>query len=151
MNDEHAFNIVLLDWEAAAERAGPIREQVFVHEQNVPLHLEWDGLDGECIHALALLADGTAIGTARLRPNGHVGRMAVLPPWRGRGAGSALLCALTRSGRERGIGSLYLHAQVHAIEFYRRHHFSPVGPEFLEAGIAHRKMVRSAAAGDVDD
>lgn len=151
MNHNPAFNVVLLDWEAAAERAGPIREQVFVHEQNVPLQLEWDGLDDECIHALAVLADGAAIGTARLRPNGHIGRMAVLPAWRGRGAGSALLCALVRSSRERGIGALHLHAQVQAIEFYRRHHFSPVGPEFLEAGIAHRKMVRSAAAGDVGD
>lgn len=37
MNHNPAFNVVLLDWEAAAERAGPIREQVFVHEQNVQI------------------------------------------------------------------------------------------------------------------
>jgi predicted GNAT family N-acyltransferase len=34
-----------------------------------------------------------------------------------------------------------LHAQVDAIEFYRRHGFQARGPRFQEAGIEHQEMV----------
>lgn len=34
----------------------------------------------------------------------------------------------------------FLNAQTHAIPFYRRHGFVPVGAVFMEAGIPHRRM-----------
>ncbi len=124
----------------AAEALRTIRETVFVDEQGVPLELEWDGLDGGAVHVLAESAAGEPIGTARLLPDGHIGRMAVLRPWRGQGIGSALLRRLMEIAGGRGLPQVHLCAQVHAIGFYERLGFSAEGPEFLDAGIAHRHM-----------
>ena len=43
----------------------------------------------------------------------------------------------------RSVRDLALHAQTHASGFYRRFGFVEEGPEFMEAGIPHRTMVRS--------
>ena len=55
-----------------------IRFDVFVKEQGVDPSLEIDGQDPDCLHAIAY-TDGKAAGTGRLLPDGHIGRMAVLP------------------------------------------------------------------------
>jgi predicted GNAT family N-acyltransferase len=127
----------------AALRA--IRTAVFVAEQNVPVELEWDGVDDQCLHVLAESAGGEAIGTGRLLPDGHIGRMAVLKSWRGNGVGSAILTELIAAARERRHSAVELSAQTHAIEFYRRHGFEVVSGEYLDAGIPHRKMRMSLA------
>ena len=136
------FVIRRADWIRDREHLRHIRETVFVHEQQVPLEMEWDELDEACVHVLALDSDGVPIGTGRLLPDGHVGRMAVLPVWRGQGVGGALLSELTRIARERGFTEVILNAQVQAIAFYARHGFSAEGTQFLEAGIPHQTMRR---------
>ncbi|HHC72252.1 MAG TPA: GNAT family N-acetyltransferase [Thiotrichales bacterium] len=127
-------------WTRLAEPARAIRYRVFVEEQSVPVALEWDDLDATALHLLAWEGD-EAVGTARLLPSGQVGRMAVLPPWRGRGVGRALMETVIDRATERGMERLFLHAQVHAIPFYARFGFEAVGPEFVEADIPHREMV----------
>lgn len=112
-----------------------------MREQGVPAELEWDGGDVDCAHVVARDRDGRPIGTARLKPDGQIGRMAVLPEWRGRGVGGALLAEALAFARARGMARVYLHAQVQAIGFYARHGFVAVGPEHEEAGIPHRRMV----------
>jgi predicted GNAT family N-acyltransferase len=118
-----------------------IREAVFVTEQGVPAALEWDGRDGGAIHLLAYDSGGRAVGTARLLPDGRLGRMAVLGPWRGRGAGSALLARAVEIARREGMARIHLSAQSRAEAFYVRHGFVAEGEEFEEAGIPHRRMV----------
>jgi len=129
----------LLDWEDAKTEAKRIRFTVFVDEQRVPAEIELDENDARCVHALAY-ADGKAIGTGRLLPDGHIGRMAVLREWRGKGAGRALLRALVDAARRRGDREVLLSAQVHALGFYRAEGFEPEGPEYEEAGIPHQAM-----------
>lgn len=135
------LEIRLLDWQSAQADAKPIRFEVFVDEQRVPAEIELDEHDARCVHALAF-ADGEAIGTARLLPDGHIGRMAVLKAWRGRGAGRALLRALVEEARRRGGREVLLSAQVHALGFYRAEGFEPEGPVYEEAGIPHQAMRR---------
>ena len=72
----------------------PVRIAVFVIEQNIPEELEWDEHDVTSVHVLAEDAAGTPVGCGRLLPDGHIGRMAVLPGWRGHGVGAALLQSL---------------------------------------------------------
>ena len=136
------FQIDLLDWEGARELATPIRFAVFVEEQGVPAEIEMDDMDAQCIHALAFDSD-KAVGTARLLPDGHIGRMAVLKAWRSRGIGSLLLHSLIRKARERGDRVVLLSAQVHAVPFYRAHGFQADGPQYEEAGIPHQGMRRA--------
>ncbi|HYR33649.1 MAG TPA: GNAT family N-acetyltransferase, partial [Burkholderiales bacterium] len=73
---------------------------------------------------------------------GHIGRMAVLKEWRGRGAGRALLRALVEAARRRGDREVALNAQVQALGFYRAEGFEPEGPVYQEAGIDHQVMRR---------
>jgi len=117
-----------------------VRREVFIMEQRVPESLEWDDADAQGLHALAVDAQERAIGTGRLLPDGHVGRMAVLQAWRRRGVGSAILRLLIDRARQVGNTAVHLHAQTHAIDFYARHGFTIHGDEFMEAGIPHRQM-----------
>jgi predicted GNAT family N-acyltransferase len=135
------FTIRIADWAADRSRLRSVREAVFVHEQSVPVELEWDEFDAVSTHVLAEAA-GLAIGTGRLLPDGHIGRMAVIKPWRGIGVGNAMLSTLVELARIRGLSRLQLNAQEHAIVFYQRYGFLAEGDIFLEAGIPHRRMVR---------
>ncbi|MBE0616151.1 MAG: GNAT family N-acetyltransferase [Burkholderiales bacterium] len=134
------FSIRICNWDQARAEARRIREQVFVQEQGVPLELEMDEHDPHCDHALALDAQGGVVGTGRLLPDGHIGRMAVLKAYRARGVGALLLQALMEQARKRGHARVCLKAQVHAAGFYRRLGFEAVGTEFFEAGIPHVAM-----------
>lgn len=130
------------EWPADSDKLRHVRYEVFVREQGVPEALEWDGRDSECAHVIAEDARGEAIGCGRLLPDGHIGRMAVLRAWRGRGVGTALLARLLAAARDRGLPETILHAQLTAVRFYAAHGFRAYGPEFEEAGIVHVEMRR---------
>jgi predicted GNAT family N-acyltransferase len=134
------FEVRIADWATDAQALRAVRHEVFVVEQNVPATLEWDGIDPDCIHVLAVDDGGHAIGCGRLLPDGHVGRMAVRASWRGRGVGQAILDVLISRARARGDVRVVLNAQTHATPFYERAGFVASGPEFDEAGIPHREM-----------
>jgi predicted GNAT family N-acyltransferase len=123
-----------------------VRQQVFVIEQGVPAELERDALDPVCAHVLARDGDGTPIGTGRLLPDGRIGRMAVLPAWRGKGVGEAMLEELVRAAIALGLSEVHLHAQLPACDFYARQGFLPEGGRFEEAGIMHLQMRRTLGA-----
>ena len=137
------FRVDAVDYESALEDLRAIRETVFVQEQQVPLDLEWDALDPQCVHVLARTLDGLPIGTGRLTPEHKIGRMAVLRDWRGKGVGDAMLLALIEQARRKGWREVSLHAQASAIDFYLRHGFQPYGERFSEAGIEHQSMRRA--------
>jgi predicted GNAT family N-acyltransferase len=134
------FTITLGDWQQQATGARAVRQQVFVIEQKIPLELEWDQMDAASLHALACDPAGQAIGTGRLLPDGHIGRMAVSKACRGHGIGAALLQTLMAEARQRGDQSVLLHAQTSVVGFYQRFGFVGCGDEFIEAGIPHLLM-----------
>ena len=134
------FRIEQVSWADAHDELRAVRFDVFVREQGVPEALEWDGLDSDCQHVLARDANGVAIATGRLLPDGHIGRMAVLSPWRRCGVGTAVLEALLQIAKNRGDAIVVLHAQSYVTPFYARLGFVVTSPEFMEAGIAHVEM-----------
>lgn len=136
------LRVELVEWGNGEPAIRAIRKTVFILEQAVPEELEWDGLDSNCAHVLAWNESGEAIGTARMQPNGTIGRMAVLKAWRGRGVGRALLQKLLDLAVRKGLPRVTLSAQTHAIGFYERAGFHMVGEPFMDAGIPHRKMER---------
>lgn len=137
------LRIELMDWVAARAEASRIRLAVFVEEQRVPPEIEMDQLDAACVHALAYVQGSGAVGTGRLLPDGHIGRMAVLKESRALGVGGAILERLVEEARRKGLREVVLSAQTHAIGFYRRHGFTEQGGIFEEAGIPHQEMRRA--------
>ncbi|HEY0722252.1 MAG TPA: GNAT family N-acetyltransferase [Gammaproteobacteria bacterium] len=137
------FTITAATWLSDQRELRYVREQVFMIEQKVSKELEWDGLDSHAVHLLARDQAGNPIGTVRMLGDGHVGRMAVLKPWRTRGVGSSLLKTIIATARSVGMERVFLDAQIQAIGFYERFGFVAEGPEFMDAGIPHRHMTLS--------
>ena len=138
MNKTH---VSVADWKKDNSDIRRIRETVFIAEQQVPPELEWDADDADAVHFLAYEGD-FPIGTARLLPDGHIGRVSVLKDWRGLKVGDALMQAAISEAEKRGLKKQQLSAQVHATPFYERLGFKIVSDEFLEAGIPHVDMER---------
>lgn len=124
-------------------QAFSIRRKVFVEEQQVSEEEEYDEFEISSRHYLVLV-EGKAAGTARWRetPNGYkLERFAVLPEFRKLGVGTILLKALLHDVPKNR--TVYLHAQVPAMNLYQRQGFQAVGALFYECNIPHYKMVLS--------
>ena len=67
-----------------------------------------------------------------------IGRM--LTTVRHQGFGTRLMHTILAEARRQGAKTLRLHAQTHAVPFYERFGFQPVGEPFLEADIPHILM-----------
>lgn len=135
--------------EADRAAAYDIRLRVFHREQGISREEEFDADDEIATHVLAC-CDGKAIGTGRIVSHdgfAKIGRMAVLATHRRGGVGKAIVRRLIALGRAQGHDRFVLHAQVHALPFYAGLGFRPVGSEFEEAGIPHRKMERTVRKG----
>ncbi|HEY1088397.1 MAG TPA: GNAT family N-acetyltransferase [Archangium sp.] len=152
MTGETAKEVLIktVDNEGELMQALAIREIVFIEEQSVPESLERDADDAQAFHVLAMEGKH-AIGTGRLvmlpqPPDGEtgkwgrVGRMAVLQSNRKGGTGSRLLAALEGEAKNRKLTGILLHAQLSAMEFYKRHGYEPHGAVFEEAGMPHLEM-----------
>lgn len=142
MGDTIEFTPILVeraDWQSHQQVLTTIRKKVFVEEQGVPEAEEIDDLDPRALHWLARDIQGTPIGTARLT-DGRIGRMAVLAEYRNQGVGAAILRAIIKHARDRGLERLVLDAQTHALPFYQGFGFTVTGEEFEDVGIPHRPM-----------
>lgn len=130
------------------EQALNIRHQVFVEEQGVSAEEEYDQYEDSSRHFLAYVGEGAA-GTARWRftENGvKLERFAVLPQFRGRQVGAALVRAVVNDIQKHPDykeQTLYLHAQERVLGFYAKLGFQAVGDRFWEANIPHFKMIFS--------
>ncbi len=143
---EDMVQLHLGSWHDLQKLASPLRTEVFVDEQKVPVDMEWDEEDKSALHCVAVNRMGIALATGRLLQHApgvaRVGRMAVKKPMRGSDLGRRVLEALMDAARARGDAHMVLHAQCSAEGFYRRAGFEPHGAVFEEAGIAHIEMVR---------
>jgi len=133
------LEIHVVDWHDRRGALQGIRKSVFIDEQHIPEDLEWDGHDVTSVHFLATI-DSMPVATARLTPQGQIGRMAVLKAYRGKGIGSQLLTRVIEHARSIGHKQLFLHAQVSVIRFYEQHGFIAEGDVFMDAGIEHQSM-----------
>lgn len=136
------FEVEQVTWLDKEPQLRAIRTQVFIEEQHVPVELEWDGKDLECIHLLVKRDDAT-IATARLLNTGQIGRMAVLKPYRDTGIGTAMLKKILSIAHSINLDSVFLNAQLDAVSFYEKFKFIKQGAPFDDAGISHIRMVRT--------
>ncbi|KUK55682.1 MAG: GCN5-related N-acetyltransferase [Marinimicrobia bacterium 46_47] len=138
--------ITLHRWQepAACHVIQKIRYEVFVEEQKVPADEEIDRFDPVSLHVLVHLKTRNGVyepvATGRLISDGHIGRIAVLKPYRGRGIGLLMMEVLEKKAMEKGISTVELDAQLQALPFYEKAGYIPYGCVFMDAGILHKKM-----------
>ena len=136
------MKIEIVKWIDEYELLTMIREKVFIEEQEVTSQLEWDGMDKDAIHFLAF-KDKKAVGCARafvIQNRMQLGRMAVLKKYRGEGIGSALIEIAMTLAKLNQLSGIYISAQCHAINFYKKFGFEVTSDIYLDVEIPHRDM-----------
>ncbi len=121
-----------------------LRRDVFDLEQNIPRPLDRDPSDFGADHVVAFDAEGRCVGTGRVVRVDHrtcqIGRMAVAANQRRKGVGAAVLEALERMARLRGVGEIVVQSQLPAEPFFRSSGYVAEGPAFLDQGVPHVLM-----------
>lgn len=136
----HTWVVTSLDQMADVYR---IRRLVFVDEQGLTGNVRDDPDDRYSLHVLAEVED-SIVGTGRVTFYGDEAQIvwvAVLMPYRNRGVGWAVMDHLLRLSREQGCRLVSLNAQTHALGFYQRLGFKPVGRRFFMSNIEHQYMI----------
>jgi len=126
-----------------------IRDEVFVAEQALTSDARNDPDDQRSIHYLADY-DGEPVGTGRLTMlagEAQIAWVAVRRPFRGLGVGWKIMEAMIERAEQSDADYIILNAQTHALEFYRRLGFNPVGRVFTMARIPHQVMIRPISPG----
>ena len=121
-----------------------LRTDVFVFEQGIVSEPELDGRDLEpTTTQFWAEEDGEVLATLRVladEPTLHLGRVATATHARGRGLAGQLLEAVF----EAFPGPVEISAQAYLENWYGRYGFRRTGENYLEVGIDHLPMRRSA-------
>jgi ElaA protein len=126
-----------------------LRSAVFVVEQQC-LFQDMDGYDSQAMHLLGvqggeLLAYARCFEAGVKFPEASFGRVLTRPSVRGTGIGHALIeQAITAISQLWGPQAIRIGAQMQLAAYYGKHGFEDVGKLYMEDGIAHLEMVRSA-------
>lgn len=117
-----------------------IRETVFIEEQK--FKIEFDDTDDIATHIVMYL-DNNPVGCCRLYKQEneyHIGRIAVLKPYRGKGYGEKILLNAERVAKEKGADSISLSAQVRASGFYEKLGYKKHGEIYFDEYCEHIAM-----------
>jgi predicted GNAT family N-acyltransferase len=133
------YQCLICRWSEHETDIRSIRQRVFIDELGIAPELEWDEQDQDAQYVL-IFDKSKAIASGRLLATGQIGRMAVLPEYRGQGVGTMLLQALVDLGSAGEFNQLWCTAQTPAQGFYQKYGFSPEGEVFVAADIPHIKM-----------
>lgn len=124
--------------------ARQVRQAVFIEEQQIDPELEYDGRDGEAVHAVVYDENGLPVGTGRLllEDDGcfHMGRVAVKKECRRQGYGDFIVRMLLDRAFQCGANEIHILAQTTAVRFYETIGFAVCGERCLDAGIEHYPM-----------
>lgn len=124
------------------EDARRIREEVFVKEQG--FSLEFDETDATASH-LVFYEDGCPAAVCRYFPSEHpgeyiLGRVAVLPPYRGKHLGKEILETAEQMILADGGTKITLSAQKRVKLFYEKNGYTAQGDEYLDEFCPHIHM-----------
>ena len=117
-----------------------IRETVFIEEQK--FKIEFDDLDDIATH-IVMYFDDKPVGCCRLYEQEneyHIGRIAVLKSYRGKGYGEKLLLEAEKVAKEKGADCIKLSAQVRASGFYEKLGYKKYGEIYFDEYCEHIAM-----------
>jgi predicted GNAT family N-acyltransferase len=126
------------------EAAYALRRAVFEQEQQLPRVLDRDAADFSADHVVAFETGDGCVGTCRMvRTDSRtcqIGRAAVAPRARRSGVGAAMMDALERLARLRGITELVVASQLGSEPFFSARGYARDGEVFQDQGVPHVPM-----------
>jgi N-acetylglutamate synthase-like GNAT family acetyltransferase len=138
---KRGYSFFLSQWDKKSSDIKQIRQLVFVNELGLsPNHITNDS-DPESYHVLAYNGDGEAIGTGCIHPDGKIGQIAVLKPWRGRTVGKAVLIYLLQIAKTLHLPSVWVNAPEPTVRFYKSKDFELTDEARSIDGFHYCKMV----------
>lgn len=140
MNRGQSAQIEVLRAEAEWQRAGAysVRIQGMNRQHHIPLREEFDEHDGDGTRYIVLLDDGYPVATCRFYEIGAgrvaLGRVVVLPEYRGRGLGRMVVEEAERWIDELGFREVVIDSRTIAVPFYEKLGYVPVDGSMVKSG-----------------
>ena len=140
MNPVPGAKIEVLRAEAEWQRAGAysVRIQGMNRQHHIPLREEFDEHDGDGTRYIVLLDDGYPVATCRFYEvdAGSVvlGRVVVLPEYRGRGLGRMVVEEAERWLRELDCREVVIDSRTVAVPFYEKLGYAAVNGGVVRSG-----------------
>lgn len=136
------------EWQRAG--AYSVRIQGMNRQHGISLREEFDDRDGDGTSYVVLLDDGYPIATCRFYADGEsrakIGRVVVLPEYRGQKLGSRVIREAEAWIGERGFGEVAIDARDVAVGFYEKLGYEPVDGNVFKSGpfdcVRMRKDIR---------
>jgi len=138
---KRGYSFYLSKWDQNGPKIQQIRQSVFVNELGFSANQITHDSDPDCYHVLAYNAEGEVIGTGCIHPNGQIGQIAVLKPWRGRTIGKAILIYLLQIAKTIHLPSVWVNALEPTVRFYQSNNFELTDESRSLDGFHYRKMV----------
>ena len=126
--------------ESEWQRAGAysVRIQGMNRQHHIPLREEFDEHDGDGTRYIVLLDDGYPVATCRFYDIGTermiLGRVVVLPEYRGQGLGRRVVEEAERWIRELGCREIVIDSRIVAVPFYEKLGYAPVDDTVIKSG-----------------
>ena len=125
------------------EDAALVRKTVFMQEQG--FENEFDAIDDIAIH-VTLYEDGNVVGCARTYTQGnpkevHIGRIAILKPYRKQGYGSKLVRACEKQYMHEDVDFI-LSSQYDKRAFYASLGYEERGSIYMDETVPHIEMIK---------
>lgn len=122
------------EWQRAG--AYSVRIQGMNRQHHIPLRYEFDEYDGDGTRYIVLLDDGYPIGTCRfyeIDPKTvMLGRVVVLPEYRGRNLGIQVIQEAEQWIKELGYRCIEIESRVEVVGFYQRLGFCKQDEDIIE-------------------
>ena len=154
MNSDPGLRIKVLRAESEWQRAGAysVRIQGMNRQHHISLREEFDEHDGDGTRYIVLLDDGYPVATCRFYETSAgcvvLGRVVVLPEYRGRELGRRVVEEAERWIRELGYREVMIDSRTVAIPFYEKLGYAAVDGTVVRSGsfdcIRMRKRMTSA-------
>lgn len=138
---KRGYSFYLSKWDKNRPEIQQIRQSVFVNELGFSASQVGSESDPESYHVLAYNGDGEVIGTGCIHPDGQIGQIAVLKPWRGRTVGKAILIYLLQIAKTLHLPSVWVNALEPTVRFYQSKNFQLTDESRSLDGLNYRKLV----------
>tara|TARA_R110002167_G_scaffold88523_17_gene238812 strand:+ start:471 stop:929 length:459 start_codon:yes stop_codon:yes gene_type:complete len=139
------FTVKNVDWGKDKHKLRKLRNKIFVCHWRIPQEYEFDQQDKDAYHVLVVDENNQDVATGRITEQGEIGRIAVEPQHRGPEVYQLLFNALICIAQQHGLHSVNVLCELEGVEHYQQQGFQPVGPVFMDAGIARQSMACSVA------